>query len=569
MVGGGIAGISAAIEAAEAGQRRLHRRARSVARRARRPAAPVLPQALPAVLRAGDQLPADPVRPSTLQGLHPGPGGDGSAGQAGDYEVTVRLDPALRARWSAASPATAAPRYARPSGPTPSTTGSTPPRPPTCPTRMAFPMKYVIDGDACVGSGLLGLRRGLPHRRHRPDHGSRRRSRCRSGPSSWPRAGSPTTPTSSRILGYAEHPRRDQQRGDGAAGGGGRADRRRDHTPERRPGGQAGGLRAVRRLAGREPPAVLLLDLLPGLDQGGDLRAGPVPGLRGLHLLHRHPGPGAQRGLLPPHRGPTRACTSSRARWPRCGRDPADRRPDRGGRRHALGRQDPGERRPGRAGHRHGSRRCRRRERDPRAGGGVRRVRLRRREPGRRRLRGRRRPPPRRRRHHAFATPPAPPSRRSGRRSDDRRPERRRTPGRGVSPRKRSQPESGWTPPPPPGKAPPTVAAALPQGEGEWAPPAPLGKKPPAAAPSEAPASAPPAWTPPAAPPDRRRPAAPAAPAWTPPGAGGQAPAGCRPLHRPGLRPAQAVRLRRRPRQPPGIGRRRPRPGTPRPPAPE
>ena len=84
--------------------------------------------------------------------------------------------------------------------------------------------------------------------------------------------------------------------------------------PIRRRRGHQDRFRAVRRLPRREPPPLLLRDLLPGLDEAGHLCPRAIPGRRGTHILHRrtfagpnggllHQGPGGREILLPPRQG--------------------------------------------------------------------------------------------------------------------------------------------------------------------------------------------------------------------------------------------------------------------------
>ena len=61
-------------------------------------------------------------------------------------------------------------------------------------------------------------------------------------------------------------------------------------------------LRAVRRLARREPSPVLLGGLLSGLDEAGHLRPRALPGRGDPPLLHRRPRAGSHGRLL--HEGP-------------------------------------------------------------------------------------------------------------------------------------------------------------------------------------------------------------------------------------------------------------------------
>ena len=267
---------------------------------ARRPAAPVLPQALPAVLRAGDQLPSDPIRPSTLQGLHPGPGGTG-----GGSGRQLRGDGPPRARFVLMERCIACNRCAEvcpAERPNAFNYGLDTTKAAYLPNPMAFPMKYVIDRAACLGEAVLGMRRGVSHQRHRPGHGVEDDHAAGGGRHPGHRAGSPTTPTSSPSSGTPRTPTSinnvEMERlaaVDGPTGG--CLKRPSDGRPAKRVAFvQCAGSRDVNHLP------VLLLDLLPRVDQGGDLRPLPVPGLGGLHLLHRHPGARTQRGLLPPHR---------------------------------------------------------------------------------------------------------------------------------------------------------------------------------------------------------------------------------------------------------------------------
>ncbi|MCK7503850.1 MAG: FAD-dependent oxidoreductase [Desulfobacterales bacterium] len=94
VVGGGISGLTTALEAAEAGyevflvEKNPYLGGRVV------PAEPVLPEALPPDLRPGDQLPAHQGQPAP-EGLHDGRGGEGRrpAGQlhrAGQGEAALR-----------------------------------------------------------------------------------------------------------------------------------------------------------------------------------------------------------------------------------------------------------------------------------------------------------------------------------------------------------------------------------------------------------------------------------------------------------------------------------------------
>ncbi len=228
------------------GQRRLHRGTGPVARRPRRDAAPVLPEALPAVLRAGDQLPPDPLRPPPLQGLHPGHGGgrrrvgwrlrgdDPARPPLRDRRSLHRLQPLRRG-----VPRRAAQRLqlrAR------HHQGRLSPEP----DGLSDEVRHRRRG--LRGSGLLRLRRSLPDRRHRPpdgvedgdgagglDRAGHRLEALRRQPVDDPR--------------LRRAPRRGQQRAVRTAGSGGRADLWPDRPAERRPRGETGGVRAVRRLA--------------------------------------------------------------------------------------------------------------------------------------------------------------------------------------------------------------------------------------------------------------------------------------------------------------------------------
>ena len=84
----------------------------------------------------------------------------------------------------------------------------------------------------------------------------------------------------------------------------GRSHRRPDPAALRRQGAADGGLRAVRRLARREPPALLLRRLLRGFHQARGVHPRAVSGDGNHHLLHRHPHARPAGGVL------ARACSS-------------------------------------------------------------------------------------------------------------------------------------------------------------------------------------------------------------------------------------------------------------------
>ncbi|OPZ12151.1 MAG: hypothetical protein BWZ10_02115 [candidate division BRC1 bacterium ADurb.BinA364] len=90
---------------------------------------------------------------------------------------------------------------------------------------------------------------------------------------------------------------RRHQYDDGAHGFAQRADRRPDRPAFRRPAGQDRGFRAVRRLARRELPALLLLDLLPGLDEAGDVSLRTESRRANPCVLYRLASFGAVRGF--------------------------------------------------------------------------------------------------------------------------------------------------------------------------------------------------------------------------------------------------------------------------------
>ena len=110
--------------------------------------------------------------------------------------------------------------------------------------------------------------------------------------------------------------RRGHQCRAGTSGRPGRTHRRQDRAPQRWRGHQQHRLRAVRRQPRREPPALLLGGLLPGQHEAGAVRARVPSRERRPHLLHRHPlRPVAWRTSTPRPRT-TRRCTSTAARWP-------------------------------------------------------------------------------------------------------------------------------------------------------------------------------------------------------------------------------------------------------------
>ncbi len=88
--------------------------------------------------------------------------------------------------------------------------------------------------------------------------------------------------------------------------------------PVRRQGSEEHRLHPVRRFARRKPSASLLAHLLHGVAEADALRAREVSGRRQVdHLLHRHPRHRPLRGLLPEGAGRSLRSPSSSPRWPR------------------------------------------------------------------------------------------------------------------------------------------------------------------------------------------------------------------------------------------------------------
>ena len=246
VIGGGIAGMTAAIEAAEAGCEVVLVEKSPVPRRPRRAQLPVLPQALSAGLRPGDQLQADQEQPSD-PGPDPGRASSRSRGSPGDYEATIVDRAALRDRrlhalrrvragLSGRAPRRLQPRDCRR------------PRPPTCRTAWRFRRAYAIDRAAC-GDGLHGVPGRLRVRRHRSRPADRAHGRSRWPPSSRRRAGRPTTPRRSTTSASARYPNvvtnvmmERLAAPDGPTKG-------RIAAALRRAAARVGGLRAVRRVA--------------------------------------------------------------------------------------------------------------------------------------------------------------------------------------------------------------------------------------------------------------------------------------------------------------------------------
>ena len=82
VVGGGMSGLTAAIEAAEAGYDTYIVERNPIPGGKGGAAAPLFPEALPAVLRPGDQLPPHPAE-SKGQVLHHGGSGEDLPGKRG------------------------------------------------------------------------------------------------------------------------------------------------------------------------------------------------------------------------------------------------------------------------------------------------------------------------------------------------------------------------------------------------------------------------------------------------------------------------------------------------------
>ena len=103
----------------------------------------------------------------------------------------------------------------------------------------------------------------------------------------------------------------------GADGGRGWAHGRPHSAPLRRQRAAHGGVRAMRRIARRESPALLLGGVLRRIHQARGLHSGSVSGDRHHHLLYRCPHARAAGGIRRARSPRTRISNWSKARLPR------------------------------------------------------------------------------------------------------------------------------------------------------------------------------------------------------------------------------------------------------------
>ena len=156
---------------------------------------------------------------------------------------------------------------------------------------------------------------------------------------------------------------RGHQRDAGAHGRRGRPHRRPDPEALRRQGAPDGGVRAMRRLAGREPPSLLLRRLLLRFHQTRGVHTSAVSRNGNYHLLHRHPHSG-QAGRVLRARAARRRHSPDQRQGRPGGRESRHGRPAGDRRRRARRPEEHAAFRVGGAGHGH-------RPADGRASGGA------------------------------------------------------------------------------------------------------------------------------------------------------------------------------------------------------
>ncbi len=170
--------------------------------------------------------------------------------------------------------------------------------------------------------------------------------------------------------GLRQIPQRGDERHAGAHGGVGRAHRRAHPAALRWQRAAHGGVRAVRRVARRKPPALLFGGLLRRLHQAGRLHPRALPGNRHHHFLYRYPHARQAGGVLQPRQRDANL-RLVRGKVAQVEENAGHRRSAGDRRRYSCRPQEHPAFRAGGAGYRHGAA-----NRGPARGAGARRVRI-------------------------------------------------------------------------------------------------------------------------------------------------------------------------------------------------